>query len=420
MVDQQQDGPRAPRKLVVCLDGTNDEIGRGRPSNVAKVFEMLDLDHPDEQLAYYDPGVGTLPSSNTRGKIARAADVLAGLAVGYGLRANVSQAYTWLMNNYRPGDRVYVFGFSRGAFTARALVSMLECPGLLRSGSDNLIDYAVQNYASRAKLQGNAPDGIRAFADSFCWGTFTDPMSVKPPDDKSDGMDLDAATRIHAVPVEYLGIWDTVYAGFVLPDRTGDALRKWSGIRTLGNVRQLRHAVSMDDRRLPYRPVLVEPRDEFREAWFAGVHSDVGGTFENCQLAMISLKWVFDPVAAELRLRDQDKNPLGAYQNYCGVTENFATGPVNQNGSVWKLAGVRSRESDMPHTMYVHPSVLKRRQADPSYWPQLAGHHLLTYAEDEKWWDPVFEQATTFGKTAWDANKLPKVAKDAGQVAPTP
>src|SRR4051812_10612356 len=284
-----------PKKLILCLDGTSDQLGLNRPTNPAKVFEMLDLDDPARQIGYYDPGVGTLPSSTARGRIGRTLSVVGQLAFGYGLRTNVTEAYTWLMNNYRPDDKVYIFGFSRGAFTARALAAILSSPGLLRSGSDNLVDYAIKEYGSRRSFRATATgdasstddqDHASEFADTLCWGTRKDPMN--PEGSLSPGMALDGAQRVHAIPLEFVGVWDTVFAG--------PAMSGWPGISVLPNVRRLRHAVSIDERRLPYRAVLVTPREGFEEVWFAGVHSDVGGTFPDSRLATVALKWVLGEV----------------------------------------------------------------------------------------------------------------------------
>ena len=118
--DEEHLWGKSGKNLVLCLDGTNDEIGVTRPTNPAKVFEMLDLDNPSAQVAYYDPGVGTLPSPTAVSALGRFASRCGELAFGWGIKAKLTQAYTWLMNTYRPGDRVYLFGFSRGAYTARA------------------------------------------------------------------------------------------------------------------------------------------------------------------------------------------------------------------------------------------------------------------------------------------------------------
>src|SRR5262249_18670176 len=129
---------RKNRKIIICLDGTNDEIGNARPTNVGKVYEMLKMTEPSVQIAYYDPGIGTLPASTARGYVERKVSRIGELAFGWGLRSKLADAYRWLMQHYQFKDEIYIFGFSRGAYTARALVGMLNRPGLLRPGSENL------------------------------------------------------------------------------------------------------------------------------------------------------------------------------------------------------------------------------------------------------------------------------------------
>jgi uncharacterized protein (DUF2235 family) len=139
------DTPLAKR-IVMCFDGTAQQIGAGNLTNVAKLFEMVEKNDPASQLAYYDPGVGTLApeSSSLIGKLT----LLYEQAFGAGLKHNVAQAYRYLMQHWRPGDAIYIFGFSRGAYTARALAGMLLRPGLMRPGSENLLPYAVESTPS--------------------------------------------------------------------------------------------------------------------------------------------------------------------------------------------------------------------------------------------------------------------------------
>ncbi len=340
-----------PRNIVICLDGTNDQIGVSRPTNPAKVFEMLDLDEQLRQIAYYDPGVGTLPASTARGKIGQWVSRRGEQAFGFGMKTNLMQSYTWLMERYQPGDKIYVFGFSRGAFTARALVGMLARPGLLRSGSLNLVEYAVKEYAQKRMV--NDQD-VEAFADALCWGTRSHPMNPgRLPDDKD---------RVHAIPVEYLGIWDTVEAsGFA-----GIGKGRWPGTKRLRNVKKIRHAVSIDERRRPFHEFLVKSQD-FEEVWFAGVHCDVGGTFKECKLATIALKWVFDGICHELRLRDG--NPAASYAKWCTVSAEFATAAIHKNNWVWKLIGSRTRP--IPDGAFLHETVRLRQERQPTYLPNL-------------------------------------------------
>jgi uncharacterized protein (DUF2235 family) len=350
--------PVRPKKIVICLDGTGNQVGASSPTNVVKFYELLDVSDPAELLAYYDPGVGTMYATAARPPVGRWLSRVLGLAFGTGLRENVAEAYTYLMQNWRPGDSVYVVGFSRGAYTARALVGMLTKPGLMRPGSENLVPYAVAKYAT------NHPSwkGIAAFAHAFCVRTENEPLfsTVKANDPKQ--------ISHHSVPVAYLGIWDTVKAAGVL--RIGSL--RWPYTRQLPNVARIRHAVSIDEHRRPYREYLVERAEGHtagvEEAWFAGVHSDVGGTFEpDHRLASIALRWVVDGVKDELVLRPD------AYDESCAVAPDYPNGTVHRMGWVWLLTGTRHRP--VPDGAVLHQSVRLRQQAGPTYRPGLASGH---------------------------------------------
>jgi uncharacterized protein (DUF2235 family) len=155
-----------PRAIVVCLDGTGNQVGASHPTNVVRLVEMLDTDDPSRQFVYYDPGVGTLSSGSAHGPVGRGLSRLWGLAFGSGLRTNLAEAYTYLMRHWQPGDEVYVFGFSRGAYTARALVGMLNKPGLMRPGSENLIPYAVSKYAFNHDID-RSEEEVARFSHAF-------------------------------------------------------------------------------------------------------------------------------------------------------------------------------------------------------------------------------------------------------------
>jgi uncharacterized protein (DUF2235 family) len=110
------------RNLVICFDGTGPRSRAKGDSNVIKVFSMLDLFDPTTQIAYYDPGAGTFASSASWGPLARWLSRLGGLAFGNGLRQNLGEAYSWLMQEWSPGDRIFVFGFSRDSCTEGSLL----------------------------------------------------------------------------------------------------------------------------------------------------------------------------------------------------------------------------------------------------------------------------------------------------------
>ncbi|MEU9348426.1 DUF2235 domain-containing protein [Streptomyces sp. NPDC048278] len=351
------------RNIVICLDGSGNQVGASHPTNVVRLFEMLEADHPERQLLYYDPGVGTMSSATARGPAGHWLSRMCGLAFGTGLKANLAEAYTYLMQHWQPGDRVYVFGFSRGAYTARALVGMLNKPGLMRPGSENLVAYAVAKYAFNQDIEASQ-EQVARFSRAFCRRTESEPLwaTVKQNNPRQ--------VSHHALPVTYLGLWDTVKAAGVL--RLGSL--RWPYTHQLPNAARIRHAVSLDERRRPYREYLVTARegrlrDSAQEVWFAGVHSDVGGTFAHAAgaplLSSIPLKWIADGVHQEL-----DFVP-DAYDEACALTEDFADAPLHDNGALWILAGRRTRS--VPKDASLHASVRLRREHDPGYRPDLPG-----------------------------------------------
>ncbi len=130
------------KNIIICCDGTNNEF-KERISNVVKLYQAIEKNKPKEQIAFYDPGVGTLDLKYF------------GLALGSGITENLQDAYKYLMDNYEKDDRVYLFGFSRGAFTVRSLAGLIYKCGLLTKGSDNLIKYAIKKiYYNRTYAVG--------------------------------------------------------------------------------------------------------------------------------------------------------------------------------------------------------------------------------------------------------------------------
>jgi len=346
------------KNLVICLDGTGNQLRAKGNTNVVRLYEMLDLSDPARQIAYYDPGVGTFSAAGAWTAFGRRVSKLFGLAFGSGLRVNLAEAYTYLMRHYEPGDHIYVFGFSRGAYTARALTGMVKALGLLRPGMENLVPYAVSVYARNKNLTADDWAQLHHFA-----GTFS--------------IQVEGRT---GVPVEYLGIWDSVKAAGVLRWNL-----RWPHTRQLPNADRVRHAVSIDEKRTPYREYLVTPGEKpalpegVEQVWFAGVHSDVGGTFEDDHhLATIALKWVVDgalgPDGEGLLLKP------GAYRREVTLDSKYALGKVHRMGWIWALLTYRRRR--LPPHARVHASVRARVDEFQDY-----GSHIpktATWA-DEDW-----------------------------------
>jgi uncharacterized protein (DUF2235 family) len=323
-----------PKNLVICLDGTGNQVKAKGNTNVVRLYEMLDLSDPARQIAYYDPGVGTFSAAGAWTPLGRRLSRLLGLAFGSGMRTNLAEAYTYLMGHYEPGDRIHVFGFSRGAYTARALVGMLKAVGLMRPGMENLVPYAVSVYARNKDWTRQDWDQLHHFAGAFS----------------------NAVEGRVGISVAYLGIWDSVKAAGVLRWNL-----RWPYTRQIPNVAHVRHAVSVDEKRRPYREYLVTPGDGRRPApglveqvWFAGVHSDVGGTFDDDpRTATVALKWIVDgALDAGVLLKE------GAYAREVTLVPEDALGRIHRMGRVWALLTYRRRR--LPADAQVHASVRAR------------------------------------------------------------
>jgi uncharacterized protein (DUF2235 family) len=248
-----------PKNIVVCCDGTGNEFG-AQNSNVVKLYKMLVCDQ--SQIAYYHPGVGTMGARNALSGIGKWWTKVIGLAFGYGISDNIADAYQFLMRTFDPKDQVYVFGFSRGAYTARALCGMLHAVGLLTEGNQGLIPYAIRMLKTNPIDFAVAADFKKTFS-----------RECKP---------------------HFLGLWDTVSSvGWVYQPVHFPFITATHN----PDFQVVRHAISIDDRAF-FRQNLfgtpINPGQDVEEIWFAGVHSDVGGSYpeSESQLSKLALRWI--------------------------------------------------------------------------------------------------------------------------------
>jgi uncharacterized protein (DUF2235 family) len=271
------------KNIVICCDGTGCEF-RENNTNIVKIFEMIEKDST-RQIAFYDPGVGTLSAPNAITKVQKFFTKLLGLAFGYGITKNIEDAYEYLMDKYEENDYIYLFGFSRGAFTARALAGMLHKCGLLQKGSNNLIPYATRMYRYKSD------DLAKGFKKTFC-------RECKP---------------------HFIGVFDTVKSvGLFIS-------RKFPNAILNPDVNVGIQALSIDENRSNFRPNLWQrvagTSQYIEQVWFAGYHSDIGGGFKDSGLSNISLHWLINEaikqgllinriIFSELKL-----NPLGKSHN---------------------------------------------------------------------------------------------------------
>ena len=248
-----------PRNLVLCCDGTNNQFGPEN-TNVVRLAQVLDRD-PARQRLYYDPGVGTLPEPGVWTALGKTLSRWIELALGVGLLDKVGEAYSHLMDLWEPGDRVFLFGFSRGAYTVRVLAGLLYALGLLPRGNQNLVPYVLRLFKSVRGSDSDEPSAHWKLCREFRW-TFA---RTAP-----------GATGERRFPVHFLGAWDTVSSvGWLWSPAHFPFTRTNPGIGTI------RHAVSVDERRAFFRQNLMQAAgsQDLVEAWFPGVHSDVGGGY---------------------------------------------------------------------------------------------------------------------------------------------
>ena len=325
MSDTRSEDPEAPaRNIVICCDGTGNQV-TGDLSNVLKLFRIARKDAG--QRVFYDPGVGTVGTDSDWQRLRTKARAFFGLVTGAGLDDNVLEAYRFLCETYKRGDRIFLFGFSRGAYTARELAALVHMVGLLRPDQLNLCDYALTAYKEagwrsedeydRASARGEERPAALPAGGTNAQGE----RSEKPVAPSGQAKDRFAAawqfgkamgTR-HA-PIHFMGCWDTV-ASMIVPGRkllSMPHLRTLPYTRVNPSVRAFRHAMAIDERRRMFRlnwwkegqsfvknPFSDPPVTELQDAvqlWFPGVHSDVGGGYaeEESSLSKWPLIWMID------------------------------------------------------------------------------------------------------------------------------
>lgn len=337
------------RNLLVCLDGTHNEPETGY-TNVARLYAVAVKD--SAQLAFHDPGVGTMGARAAITPVGKAMTRVAGLIVGYGIKENIEEAYHWLMEEFQAEDRIFIFGFSRGAYTALALTGMLRTVGLLRRGADNLIPYAMKLYAQHGKERSTQAD------EKKFWRERSEFNALFGNPDFPDRFDTQVA---------FLGLWDTVKSVGWLNARARFEQARWPFTRIVPNIDIGRLALAIDEKRRPYHeyrfdPTEVANRPGLAEMWFAGVHSDVGGggpLRDGHRLSNITLAWMADEaIAAGLRI------DAAAYEKLIGFPpgtrfpdEYVASCAVHENSAWWILPGLGWHHRTIRPGDHVHPSV---------------------------------------------------------------
>lgn len=344
------------KNIVILCDGTSNEIEHDR-TNILRLFGTLEKS--DTQIVYYDPGVGTFGANNAASYYYRKAVELWGLATGWGLDANVKEAYRFIARHYQHGekdengnrdsDRIYLYGFSRGAYTVRVLAGFIHALGLLHPDNMNLLDYAYRAYKRIGENHDQQQDqkDDAAFAEIRLYERMLRP--VRP-------------------TIAFLGLFDTV-GSVIESGRFGPRLRSHAFTSRNRSVAAVRHAVALDERRSmfqprlwptgnPHRPDYFQAKSEtpqdVQEAWFSGSHGDVGGGYPEAKsaLAKIPLDWMIresKPLGVRFKTRTINTIVLGKHDKKYIAPD--PTAPINGSMTfAWSLVEAipRLKRPDVP------------------------------------------------------------------------
>jgi uncharacterized protein (DUF2235 family) len=344
-----------PKNIVVFSDGTGQEGGQGRNTNVYKLFNMTE-DRTERQISFYDRGLGTGWRKVT------------GNISGMGISKNIRECYQFIFENYNAGDQVFLFGFSRGATTVRSLSGFIHLFGILPKSRPELIKRAYKIYKTKDAKERERRAGEFVKRNHTMW-----------------------------CRIKFLGVWDTV-AALGLPFKSLDVLvdkvpffrHSFHNLRLSECVQHARHALAIDDERLTFHPTLWDQRlsDRQREkkvmikqVWFCGMHTDVGGGYPEQELSDIPLTWM---------VQEATEHGLRIYPNHDIELQPDPNGTMHDSrGSTltkFYRRRVRSWNVNDRGKPRVHESVVMRKRneknaEDPPYKPWI----LKKEYEKEPW-----------------------------------
>ncbi|HXA17066.1 MAG TPA: DUF2235 domain-containing protein [Thermoanaerobaculia bacterium] len=325
--------------IILCCDGTWNSADQEKKkvevngkateelcvTNVLKLACRVAKKKADGslQIVYYDQGVGT----------GNLADRIGGGAFGDGLEGNINDAYRFLVANYEPGDSIYLFGFSRGAYTARSIAGMIRRCGILRR--DAVRQYPDAKILYRSGVKSDNPAAV----------TFKNAYAIEPD-----------------TPIQCVGVWDTVGA-LGIPLRAFGAWnqKEFQFLDTSLSraVKFAFHALAIDEHRHPFLPTLWEsqpdPGQMVQQVWFAGAHSDVGGGYPEHGLSDIAYDWMM--ASAKTAGLEFDEKVVSALPTSPDYKQNVH----NSKSIVYTFSGAdRTVGATKFKTEYFHRSILER------------------------------------------------------------
>lgn len=395
------------KRLVFCFDGSWNRLDAPHPTNVLLTAESVLPMAADgvTQITFYDEGVGSEPGEG-----------LAGGVFGAGLVKNLSDGYRFLIFNYAPGDEIYVFGFSRGAYTARSFVGLLGTCGILDRRHARRADEAVNRYKRRSRDEAYLQSMLefrRECVPQLCVSAEEDEWRAQATKDYSPG-------TLPLLTVKYLAVWDTVGSlgipRYVIMADTINRQHQFHDVSLSPMVQHARHAVAIDEHRIDFEPTLWQNLDAlnaargadpaavdapYQQMWFCGTHGSVGGGGAKRGLSDAALDWIWD--GARHAGLDLDTGPGSPLQSMAmSHRESLSNQADNAGFSALRFVMNRLPKADRnPGPARLHeisPSVWRRWREKPENLPEGAPYRPPTLeplaAELDALSEPVDEALT--------------------------
>lgn len=337
------------KRIVICADGTwsrpEIDIHKDKPTNTLKIARAIkpygDDQHP--QQVFYDWGVGSYT------------DPILGGAIGQGMHKNIMDNYRYIVQNYSPGDELFLFGFSRGAYTVRSLSGLINNCGIIKRPYAQRIQQAFDHYKN-----------------------ITSPFSPQGEESIRFREQFSHASR----EIQFIGVWDTIGSMGIPMSFLGlfDDSDEFYNTKIGGNVVYARHALAIDEHRSDYKPTIWKPlgSTNLKQVWFAGSHSDIGGTYvADCDtdlLSDISLTWM---------IKQAQHAGLTIEQHLSDNARPHPLAPIHDSRRRFyrmKKKYHRPIVNDEAHTL-IHKTVKERWDQDPQYRP----HNLKQYIDENGW-----------------------------------
>jgi len=341
------------KRIIICADGTWNRPEKDPetdvPTNVLRLARAVRpvADDNQAQHVFYDWGIGSYY------------DPVSGGVMGKGLHKNIMDNYRYIVQNYSDGDELFLFGFSRGAYTIRCLCGLINNCGILRRPDANQIQKAFDHYRNSDRDFAPGSATSQRFRAQHSYGSRE---------------------------VKFVGVWDTVgamgipisFLGFLDPED------EFYDTKIGGNVRIARHALALDEFRSDFRPTIWQPKEnmDMKQVWFAGAHSDIGGGYDRdangACLADIPLQWMLQEAQnAGLSIEDHLLQSVDAHKE----DNPFAT--LNESRKSFYLLKKKynRRLEDVKGGVLVHQSVKMRYERFPDY----GSAELRRYIKNKGW-----------------------------------